>query len=157
MDAVDESVIQRLEALRPSLKCEWEALLRTEPTLSPLGNPDTLIYLMDETIVDLLKSVRAQVLRHTHRNPRTLRVPLPRHCACGLNPLLNYYATGEIALHLVAAPVLTAEHDLDDVLACYHTLALQELEMLCAVCQFNHERAGFTATAPARPARNSGR
>lgn len=155
MCAVDESVIQRLEALRPSLKREWEALLRTEPTLSPLGNPDTLIYLMDETLSDLLKLLRAQVQRHTHRSPRTLRVPLQRHCACGMNPLLNYYATGEIALHFVTAPVLTAEHDLDDALGCYHVLALKELEMLCAVCQFNH--GNTDAVESARPPDNSGR
>lgn len=131
---VDESVIQRLEGMRTALKREWEVLLRAEPTLSPLGNPDTLVYLMDETIGELMKGLRARSLKHAAVNARTLLVPLQRHCACGLNPLLNYYATGELALHFVAAPALGAI-ELDEALICYHQLAQREIDTLCAVCQ----------------------
>lgn len=127
-------MIQRLEGLRPALKREWEKLLRAEPTLSPLGNPDTLVYLMDETIGELVKGLRARSLKHAAVNARTLLVPLQRHCACGLNPLLNYYATGELALHIVAAPALGAG-ELDEALICYHVLAQKEIDTLCAVCQ----------------------
>jgi hypothetical protein len=130
---VDEGIIQRLEGLRSSWKREWEALLRSEPTLSPLGNPDTLVYLMDETIAGVLKSLRTRSLRPVATNSRALLVPLQRHCACGLNPLLNYYATGELALHMVAAPVLAG--DLDEALTSYHVLAQKEIDTLCAVCQ----------------------
>ncbi|MBA3850372.1 MAG: hypothetical protein C0502_10325 [Opitutus sp.] len=141
---MDESAIQRLEGLRPSWKREWEALLRSEPTLSPLGNPDTLVYLMDETIAEVLKSLRARALRHVATNSRALLAPLQRHCACGLNPLLNYYATGELALHAVAAPMLV-EH-LDEALTSYHLLAQKEIDTLCAVCQ---HRAGSDCPMPA--------
>ncbi|MBA4138326.1 MAG: hypothetical protein C0518_13520 [Opitutus sp.] len=130
---MDEGVIQRLEGLRPSWKREWEALLRSEPTLSPLGNPDTLVYLMDETITEVLKALRARSLKPVAINSRALLVPLQRHCACGLNPLLNYYATGELAFHAVAGPMLV-EH-LDEALASYHLLAQKEIDTLCAVCQ----------------------
>ncbi len=130
---VDEGIIQRLEGLRSSWKREWEALLRSEPTLSPLGNPDTLVYLMDETIAGVLKSLRTRSLRPVAINSRALLMPLQRHCACGLNPLLNYYATGELALHMVAAPVLAG--DLDEALTSYHLLAQKEIDTLCAVCQ----------------------
>jgi hypothetical protein len=140
---VDEGVIQRLEGLRPSWKREWEALLRSEPTLSPLGNPDTLVYLMDETITAVLQSLRQRLLKPAAVNPRALLVPLQRHCACGLNPLLNYYATGELALHAVAAPMLV-EH-LDEALTCYHILARKEIDTLCAVCQ--HRTAASCAPA----------
>ena len=135
-------MIQRLEGLRPSWKREWEALLRSEPTLSPLGNPDTLVYLMDETITEVLKVLRARSLKHTATNSRALLVPLQRHCACGLNPLLNYYATGELALHAVAAGPL-AEH-LDEALTSYHVLAQKEIDTLCAVCQ--HRATSHCAT-----------
>ena len=140
---VDEGVIQWLEGLRPSWKREWEAMLRAEPTLSPLGNPDTLVYLMDETISGVLKSLRTRSLRQAPHDPRALRVPLQRHCACGLNPLLNYYATGEVALHAVAAPALVA--DLDEALTSYHLLAQREIDTLCAVCQ---HRGATTHCAP---------
>lgn len=126
-------MIQRLEGLRPSWKREWEVLLRAEPTLSPLGNPDTLVYLMDETISEVLRILRVRSLKNAVTNSRALLLPLQRHCACGLNPLLNYYATGELALHAVAAGPL-AEH-LDEALTSYHVLARREIDTLCAVCQ----------------------
>ena len=130
---MDEGAIQRLEGLRPSWKREWEAMLRAEPTLSPLGNPDTLVYLMDETINGVLRTLRTRSLRQVPPDPRVLRVPLQRHCACGLNPLLSYYATGEVALHAVAMPTLGG--DLDEALSSYHLLAQREIDTLCAVCQ----------------------
>jgi len=133
MGAVDEGVIQRLEGLRSSWKSEWEGLLRSEPTLSPLGNPDTLVYLMDETIAAVCKGLRARALKPGVVNPRTLLVPLKRHCACGLNPLLSYYGTGEIALHKIARGPLAAH--LDEALTCYHAYAQREIDTLCAVCQ----------------------
>lgn len=140
---MDEGVIQRLEGLRPAWKREWEALLRSEPTLSPLGNPDTLVYLMDETISQVSRDLRNRAGRAATVNSRALLVPLQRHCACGLNPLLNYYATGELALHAVAAPVLGS--NLDEALTCYHLLAQKEIDTLCAVCQ--HRSAPDKATA----------
>jgi hypothetical protein len=145
MRYVDESVIQRLEGLRPALKREWEALLRAEPTLSPLGNPDTLVYLMDETIGEVAKALRARSLKHAAANARALLVPLQRHCACGLNPLLNYYATGELALHMIGAKALSAT-ELDEALICYHVLAQKEIDTLCGVCQ---HRASDRCTTPA--------
>jgi hypothetical protein len=117
-------------------------MLRAEPTLSPLGNPDTLVYLMDETISGVLKTLRMRSLRQAPHDPRVLRVPLQRHCACGLNPLLSYYATGEVALHAVAVPALVA--DLDEALTSYHILAQREIDTLCAVCQ--HHEAPDCAT-----------
>lgn len=131
---MDESSIQRLEGVRPAIKREWEKLLRAEPTLSPLGNPDTLVYLMDETVGEMLKALRARSLKNTAVSARTLLVPLQRHCACGLNPLLNYYATGELALHMVAATCLNGG-ELDEALICYHQFAQKEIDTLCAVCQ----------------------
>lgn len=136
--------MKRLEGMRPAMKREWEKLLRAEPTLSPLGNPDTLVYLMDETIDELLKELRTRALKHTVVSPRALLTPLQRHCACGLNPLLNYYATGELALHMVAADSLSPA-ELDEALVCYHQYARREIDTLCAVCQ---HRAHGTCAAP---------
>lgn len=136
---MDESEHQRVEALRPALKREWEILLRAEPTLSPLGNPDVLVYLMDETFNALLASLTQRSLSYWKERSTALRLPLKRHCTCGMNPLLNYYATGEIALHVVVAHELN-EH-LDAILTCYHVLAQKEIDTLCAVCQHSEARA----------------
>ena len=154
MHAVDESEIQRLEALRPALKNEWEALLRSEPTLSPLGNPDVLVYLMDETFTQLVAHLRFRPTEHWTERAPALRLPLQRHCACGLNPLLNYYATGEIALHVVVARELT-EHQ-EEVLTCYHLLAQKEIDTLCAVCQHRDARHHSTCKTRPEPVTTSG-
>lgn len=130
---MEEAARRRLEGLRPSWKREWETLLRAEPTLSPLGYPDTLVFLMDETISSLLRALRPRPSTHARADRHSLRTPLQRECACGLNPLLTYYATGEVALRAVAAPALGAV--LDEALAGYHRLAQREIDTLCAVCR----------------------
>lgn len=133
LHAVDQSEHAQLEGLRPAVKTEWEALLRSEPAPSPLGNPDTLLYLMDETITQVFKTLTENPLDSVLKKSSALLVPLQRHCTCGLNPLLNYYATGELALHLVAAKRLP-QPMLDAVLTSFHLLAQQEIDTLCSVC-----------------------
>ncbi len=132
--AVDQSVIDRLELLRPTIKREWGALLRAEPTLSPLGHPDTLTYLMDETLSQVIKSGQHQTLKSWVQRSPVLLAPLQRHCHCGLNPLLNYYATGELALRAALRQHFDAA-TCDALLTVYHVRAQQEIETLCAVCQ----------------------
>lgn len=108
-------------------------MLRAEPAPSPLGNPDTLLYLMDETLSQVFRALTENALEDVLKKSSALLVPLQRHCACGLNPLLNYYATGELALHLVAAKRFP-QPMLDAVLTSFHLLAQQEIDTLCSVC-----------------------
>ena len=126
---MEESDIRRLEAQRAALKREWEILLRTEPTLSPLGNPDTLVYMMDETIDRLLAELRLHVPTPDQRSQRS---PLQRRCLCGLNPLLNYYATGELAIHAVSTSLFGLAVEVP--VAVFHQMAEREIDMLCSVC-----------------------
>lgn len=146
---VEQSETLPLDGIRSAVKMEWEALLRAEPAPSPLGNPDTLLYLMDETLSQVFRAVTENSLESVLRKSSALLVPLQRHCGCGLNPLLNYYATGELALHLVAAKRLT-KPVLDAVLTSFHLLAQQEIDTLCSVCL---NRSSSSCQAPAvRPA-----
>lgn len=130
---MDPTLIARLERLRPAIKREWAALLRNEPTLSPLGRPDTLAYLMDETLNQLAKGARTHSLRTWLRRSPALFASLQRGCRCGLNPLLNYYSTGELALraslHGRFPPQVC-----EGLLTIFHLKAQQELETLCTVC-----------------------
>jgi hypothetical protein len=133
-DGVDQRVIDQIDLLRPAIKREWGALLRAEPTLSPLGHPDTLTYLMDETISQVSKGIHSRSLKSwIHRSPALL-APLQRRCECGLNPLLNYYATGELALRAALRRKFPAEI-CEALLTIYHVKAQQEIETLCDVCQ----------------------
>ena len=138
---MDQSVIDKIKLLRPAIKREWGALLRAEPTLSPLGHPDTLTYLMDETISNVVKSVHSHSLKTLiHRSP-VLLAPLQRHCRCGLNPLLNYYATGELALRSAFRQQFDPA-TCEALLTVFHVKAQQEIETICAVCQVPDDRNG---------------
>ncbi len=133
---MEESDIQRLESHRSALKREWEDLLRTEPTLSPLGNPDTLVYMMDETLDRLCTALRVHA---PLPDLRSQRPPLPRRCSCGLNPLLNYFATGELAVHAAAAALFGPAAG--EAVAQFHRLAEREIDMLCSVCCYRGQPA----------------
>jgi hypothetical protein len=120
-------------ALGPAIKKEWSALLHGEPMLTPLGRPDTLVYLMDATLSQLFAGFRIEPEARWLHTCTPIITPVHRYCACGLNPLLKYFTTGELALRAAAAPLLGDE--IEDLLLLFRSLAQQEIEALCKVCQ----------------------
>ncbi len=131
------ALLQTLNSLRPEIKSEWGQLLNGEPTITPLGRPDTLVYLMDATLEQLTAGLDsagagAQWLRHCEPVVGSVH----RYCACGLNPLLKYFTTGELALHAAAGSALGPH--LEEVLSRFQALARQEIQTLCSVCQHKH-------------------
>ena len=48
-----KAYLEALDGHRAEIKRKWEILLRAAPATTPLGNPDTLIYLMDESLKQL--------------------------------------------------------------------------------------------------------
>ncbi len=127
------ATLQSLAALCPAIKTEWSELLRGEPVLTPLGRPDTLVFLMDATLTQLFAGLGELTEEQWLRRCPALIAQVHAYCACGLNPLLKYYTTGELALRATAAPLLGAE--IEDVLLLFRSLAQQEIETLCSVCQ----------------------
>ena len=126
--------VQRLSALSPAIKSEWTDLLRGEPTITPLGRPDTLVYLMDATLMQLYAGLEpTRSTQQWLRSCAPLAGPVHHYCACGLNPLLKYFTTGELALHAAAGSTLA--EDLEEVLLIFRILAQNEIQMLCSVCQ----------------------
>jgi len=125
-------VIGLLEGQRPLIKQRWEALLRAEPTSSPLSSPDALVYLMDETLDQLTAAMHTRSVKAWLRRNHALVAPQRDNCVCGLNPLLSYYITGRLALCAMAEEKLGAAFP--DVLLFYHTIAQKDLEALCGVC-----------------------
>lgn len=126
------SVTSQLEALRPAVKKRWEALLRLEPTLTPLANPDTLVFMMDETLAQLSSVINARSFKRWMTSHPALLAPMQSRCHCSINPLLTYYTTGELALRAAAGAVL--RDDLEEVLLYFHSLGQREIEALCGVC-----------------------
>jgi len=129
---VEEGAISVLEQLRPLIKQRWETLLRAEPVVSPLANPDTLVYRMDETLDQLASALRTRSFRIWLKHHPVLFMPLRDNCACRLNPLLAYYTSGDTALRETAAPALG--NALPETLLLYHGLAQREIEALCGAC-----------------------
>ena len=130
---VTPATLQSLVALCPAIKMEWGVLLRGEPALTPLGRPDTLVYLMDATLAQLFSGLSGKSAKKWLHSCPPLVAPVHTYCACGLNPLLKYYTTGELALRATAAATLGEE--IEDLLLLFRSLAQQEIETLCKVCQ----------------------
>ena len=100
-----------------------------------MANPDTLVYLMDETLAQLESLVRARPTPRWLKLRRTHLEPLRALCPCGLNPLLAYFGTGAEALNMVLADAadLTKEEKLR-LYEAWHFLAQGEIEALCEGC-----------------------
>jgi len=114
------------------IKQRWEALLRAEPIASPLSNPDTLVFLMDETLRQVSSALRTRSVKTGLRAHATTIAPLQGKCACGINPLLAYYTTGRYALREVAEDKLGLAFN--EVLVFFHSIAQKDIQALCGVC-----------------------
>lgn len=125
-----EETVQRLAALRPAIKQRWETLLRSAPAPSPLAHPDLIVYLMDEILDNLAAALADSPEDDDPRAPPTAGPT--SSCACGLNPLLPCFITGEQALIELAAPALGPR--LNFLLARYHDQAKREMLSFCGVC-----------------------
>jgi hypothetical protein len=124
-----------LHAQRTRLKAEWRRRLRIEPASTPLANPDTLVYLMDETLAQLEALVRDRPAPRWLRLRKTHLGPLRSLCPCGLNPLLAYFSTGVEALDaILSTDGYLTEEKISTLCQAWHFLAQSEIEALCEGC-----------------------
>jgi hypothetical protein len=130
---MNPAMLQRLEALNPEIKGRWKALLRDEPVLTPLGRPDTLVFLMDATLTQLFAALNAPSEEKWLRSCPPIIATLHAYCLCGLDPVSKYFAAGEAALRAATGP-LPAE-ETGDLLARYRSLAQQEFAAVCQACR----------------------
>jgi len=144
-----QQFLQALGELRPMIKTCWEVLLRAEPPTSPLGNPDTLVFMMDRTLDTFFASFQSETPRRWLAHHPLLCRSLSEGCPSRRNPLLHYYVSGEEALLAIAGQALTdlaAEPDEEEQLLaavqlCFHYLAQYELQTFCDLCRGNCARA----------------
>src|SRR5664280_698060 len=144
-----QQFLQAFAKLRPMIKTCWEVLLRAEPATSPLGNPDTLVFMMDRTLDTFFISILSPSPRRwLARHPLLCR-SLNDTCPCERNPLLRYFVSGEQALLAIAGQALTdaasgpEEEDriLSELQLTFHYLAQHELQTFCDLCRENCTRA----------------
>ena len=96
-----EKIIKALQVRRAQIRARWEALLRIEKVTTPLANPDTLVFALDQSLDETFA---------------TLGQPLPLKPAVGSarsdgpSPWRAYFRAGEQAL-LESLVLLQAEMD----------------------------------------------
>ena len=131
-----------LQRHRDDLRQRWETLLRAERITSGMALPDSLIYLMDWTLDQLMDEVRQSHYRR--REARRATSGARSFCVCGQNPLLAYFATAEQAivevLFLVDADLsrltpLERNASLDELKSALNEVARRDIESFCSVCQ----------------------
>jgi hypothetical protein len=148
---MEESLVQPLQARRAEIRSRWSDLLHVERALSPLAHPDTLAFLLDETLENIFTGLSSAV---GQKNP----APAWPRCACGLNPYLRFYVAGELAL-LEALVLIQAEIHMRDanardraVLELYAVVrrfACNDVELFCSLCQLRDDRRAAPALSGA--------
>jgi len=132
---MNESLLRALQGRRPQIRARWEALLRLERVPTPLGNPDTLVFMFDRTLDEVLAAL-------SRRPPGAVKPRSEPQCDC--NPMRVYFPALEQALMealvLVQAeqPVLTAGERVDAVTELCATLrrvARREIAAFDGLCQ----------------------
>ncbi|MBL9203143.1 MAG: hypothetical protein JNL39_21720 [Opitutaceae bacterium] len=145
---MDEFLLRALHARRPAIRRQWESLLRLEKPASPLALPDMLVRMIDLTMDEAFAA-----LGHAGRRaPRSRAAPgrtpgyeeVRRSCACGQNPLIEYFLAGEramlealvLAQAEVGGPAVGSHRmvatEVHLVLRC---IARREVGLFCSVCQ----------------------
>ena len=134
---MDARFIDALDSRREEIRYRWEVLLRIERVVSPLGDPDTLVYLIDFTLNQILQALREGASR-----------PVPqdalRSCDCHHNPFLGYFRAGRQALmeglilaQARLAPLDAASRDgsLAQLRDTVEALAHREITTFCSLCE----------------------
>ena len=127
-----ERLPQLLRTHHAALKTAWLRRLRVRPPVSAMARVEILAHYMDATLRQLSGLLAGKRLRKVD-SPEPLSVAIRRtNCSCGLNPLLDYYVTGDEALAAVLNGLTDEERQ--RLNECWHYLAQDEIEALCNVC-----------------------
>lgn len=154
-----QGYLEALDGHRAEIKRKWEVLLRAAPATTPLGHPDTLVFLMDESLQQLFLLCRSRSA-HGWLSRRSLAtVGAGMTCHCRLHPLINYFIAGQAALAFVAQTVPRSQHHLDDLAATscvdellmiFRFLADREVRTFCEVCRYSASNSRTAGNAAAR-------
>lgn len=138
---MEETFIRILQEQRAQIRARWEALLRIEKVNTPLANPDTLVFLFNQTLDEVFATLA---------RPPVRRPPPPKEAASGKNPLLAYFRAGEQALleTLILAQAKSQfrdfrERDVAELKQVLQTIARREIATLDGV--FHQYRASPSA------------
>lgn len=139
-------LLRTLRTRQPEIRTRWEMLLRGERVNTALAHPDTLVFMIDSTVEELLHTIeRGRPLRHRAHRPT---------CPCGRNPLLAYFQAGEQALleeMILAQVAMSGLHPHDREVAVnqlrdtVRDFADTEIEAFCGLCRYRDHPAPAAA------------
>jgi len=137
--AVDSSLLACLQRFRPRIKARWASLLHAKLINTPLADPDVLVRMFGSTLDELFRRVRAMAGTHPFA-PVPSQEAIRDSCACGCNPLLEYYPSCEQAVLSASTECAgpTGEGDKDataELQAAIRTIAARDVASFCSLCQ----------------------
>ncbi len=152
-EAVQDNLLNALWAQRRAICDRWENLLRAERVITPLGQPDTLVFLMDWTLDEIFGELRNPLTRR--RGARIGREAAARNsCPCGQNPLLAYFVVAERVLlealvltqnSFPGLPVAECQMAQEEMHQVVHEVGQREIAAFCGVCQHRGPAADRTS------------
>ncbi|HTL67835.1 MAG TPA: hypothetical protein VL200_09260 [Lacunisphaera sp.] len=101
---MQQAIVETLQERRSQIRARWETFLRIEKVNSPLANPDTLVYLFDQTLDEVF---------HSLQEPVPPKHPAPAAQAGQDNPLCAYFIAGEQALLEALILAQASQRELD--------------------------------------------
>ena len=132
---METSLINCLEQARAHIAGEWTRLVLGGPRDNPLAPPETMVHLVEPALDRLFQRME---LPEDERSARVVRGKdtWPPRCACGRNPYLRFYVTGEQALmdHL-PEEVMLAPLDIDQLRDQFRIVALEDIRLFGGMCQ----------------------
>ena len=117
------------------IRSRWKALLQIERIHSPLADPETLAYLFDQTLDEILATLPGYVAGPVQPPPRS---------RCDCNPMKEYFVTLEQALLEALVWAQAKQHKLtqeariaalDELRATLRRIARRELAVYDTICQ----------------------
>lgn len=149
---MQEELVQALLHRRTQICARWSALLRIERANTTLAHPDMLIHLLDWTFDSIIQALK---LTSNRKLPVAALARGARpDCPCGRNPYLYFFIAGEqawleaLVFTQVAIPKLEAmarDQALAELLNLVRTLARNEVEAFCSVCQYQEAALSMKA------------
>ena len=147
-----EFMARALATHRLHLLRRWEEGLRALPPSSGLAHPDMLVHLMPSTLERIASALNSAAHPEAAISSAA--------CRCGMHPLVTFFITAETAMIdtlFSAEPAwlrLTAnqrESGLDSLRSTLRTIANDDIEAFCSLCQMRSEsRAPQTRPMPRR-------
>jgi hypothetical protein len=160
---VNWSFLAACELLHPTIRSDWQILLRGKPTWDVRAAPGSVADLMDSILDQLWSIQHTSTLSNWIRRKPSVPLPAWTKGGCGLDPLLVFMTAGKRALLQGARTAEATQADLpasertrqrDELALAFDVIAQREIERVCGACA-RRKACAFGEGPP--PAKRRGR